>query len=232
MKRTFLVVMVALLASTNLQADIVTTTTTAPSSNLLLSQTVGGSQYLVDSGRDPGQGQTFNLASDFTLDAITVQIGTDTRGAQNAAEEADALSLNLYDISNGFVLDGTTLLGSFSDATAADFDATTANTTPLFLTFDLDAASTASLGTLTAGTQYAFTVTTSATTDPGFRIERSAAQSYTGGDGIFTGGNNEATLRTTDDAVFFIQGTAVPEPGALSLLALGAIGFVTRRRRV
>lgn len=224
MKKILLAATVALLATANLHAqDTVTTTTVAPTTSLLASQTVGGSQYLVDAARDPGQGQTFSLPNDFTLEALTIQIGADTRGAQGSAEDAAALSLNVYQVpvdpvtgslpldpvtgNPVLTLDATTLLGSFSDSTAATFDATTANTTPLYLTFELDPASTAALGTLSANTLYAFTITTTSTTDLGFRIERSLLDEFADGNGIFTGGNGIPTLRGPDDAVFFMQGT-------------------------
>lgn len=226
MKKTLLAALVALLAATGAQAqDTVTTSTVAPTTDLLASQPVGGSQYLVDVARDPGQGQTFSLGTDFDLEAITVQIGADTRGAQGAAEDAAALSLNIHQVPvdpatgappvdpvtgvSMLTLDATTLLASFSDPAAATFDATTAATTPLFLTFDLDAASTASLGTLSANTLYAFTITSTSTVDPGFRIERSLVDEFADGNGIFTGGNNTPTLRGNDDTVFFMQGTAI-----------------------
>lgn len=217
MNKTIFTALLALLASANLQAqDTVTTSTAVPTSNLLISQAVGGSQYLVDAARDPGQGQTFALAADFTIEAITVQIGSDNRGAQGTAEDAAALSLNIYQVPSDpetgdpvLTLDSTTLLASISDSTAATFDASDAGTTPLYLTFALDSASTTTLGTLSANTLYAFTVTSSSATDPSFRIERSpdASDSFADGNGIFTGPTNVPTLRPTDDAVFFLQGT-------------------------
>ena len=109
-------------------------------------------------------------------------------------------------------LDATTLLGSFSDPTAVPFDATTAATTPLYLTFDLDAASTAALGTLSSGTLYAFTITSSSTTDPSFRIERSLTDDFADGNGIFTNFDGIPTLRGPDDALFFLQGTIIGAP--------------------
>ena len=186
---------------------VVTTGTIAPTTNLLASQPVGGQQYLVNVGRSPGQGQTFSFASDFTLEAVTVQVGADTRGAQNAAENAAALSLNVYDVSDGFTLDETTLLESFNDPTATDFDATTAISTPLYLTFNLNPNGTAALGELSANAVYAFTITSNSTADLGFRIERSRADEYSDGNGIFTSNDNVPTQRRTDDAVFFLQGT-------------------------
>ena len=192
----------------------VSTTTVAPTTNLLASQPVGGQQYLVDAARDPGQGQTFALDDDFTLEAITVQIGSDTLGSQNEAEDAAALSLNVYqlpvDPSSGepiLTLDDTTLLGSFSDPKAVPFDATTASTNPLFLTFNLVPDATAVLGTLSAGTTYVFTVTTSSTNDSRFRIERSQGNEFVDGRGIFTGGNNIPAQLFIQDLVFFLQGT-------------------------
>lgn len=214
MKKLFLAALIALSAVANLQAQTttVTTTTVAPTTDLVASQPEGGLQYLVDATRDPGQGQTFSLPNDFTIEALTIQIGTDDRGAQGPAEDAAALSLNIYQLpidpmSGDPVLtfDETTLLGSFSDPTAATFDATGAIETPLFLTFDLDAASTDTLGTLSANTLYAFTITTTSMTDPSFRIERSLTDVFADGNGIFTG-NNGPTLRDPDDAVFFLQG--------------------------
>ena len=216
MKNVILVVVVSFFVSANLQAqDTVSTTTVAPTADLLASQTVAGEQYLVDAARDPGQGQTFSLANDFMIEAVTVEISADTRGAQGTAENAAALSLNIYELPVDPVtgdpvltLDATTLLGSFSDSTAATFDATAAVTAPLYLTFDLDPASTDTLGTLSANTLYAFTITSTSTTDPSFRITRSPSDEFVDGNGIFTGGNNTPTLRADDDAVFFLQGTS------------------------
>ena len=220
MKNVILVAVVALFGSANLQAqDTVSTTTVAPTSGLLASQTVGGSEYLVDAARDPGQGQTFSFANDFTIEAVTVEISGDTRGAQGTAEDAAALSLNIYEVPVDPVtgdpvltLDATTLLGSYSDSTAETFDATAAATAPLFLTFDLDPTSTADLGMLSANTLYAFTITSSSTTDPSFRITRSVSDQFAAGNGIFTGGNNVPTLRAVDDVVFFLQGTLDSPP--------------------
>ncbi len=221
MNKFFLATLLALLAVANLQAqNTVSTTTVAPATDLLASQPAGGQQYLVDAARDPGQGQTFSLPNDFTIEGLTVQIGADTRGAQGAAEDAAALSLNFYQVPIDpmtgepvLTLDETTLLGSFSDPAAATFDATMAIETPLFLTFDLDAASTAALGTLSANTLYAFTITSTSTTDPGFRIERSEEDEFADGNGIFTNANNIPTLRGPDDAVFFLQGIFDSIPG-------------------
>jgi len=199
------------------QVDIfVSTTTVAPTTDLLASQSVGGQQYLVDVGRDPGQGQVFSLARDFALEVVTVQIGVDDRGAQDIAEDAAALSLNVYqlplDPATGNpvpTFDTTTLLGSFNDSNAATFNATTGLNDPLYLTFDLASTGTATLGTLTADTVYAFTITSNSTTDPGFRIERSTSNQFANGNGIFTGGDNNPTLRSNDDAVFFLQGVSM-----------------------
>lgn len=243
MKRTFLAALVALLVTSNLQAqDTVTTTGTAPTTDLIASQANGGSQYLVDALRDPGQGQTFSLASDFTIDAITVQIGTDTRGAQGDMEDAAALSLNVHlvpvDPATGappldpvtgnpvLTLDATTILASFNDPNAGTFDATMADTTPLYLTFDLDPASTASLGTLSANTLYAFTITTTSATDPGFRIERSLTDDFADGNGVFTGGNGIPTLRGPDDLLFFMQGTAAQTFDVGDVNCDGSINFL------
>jgi len=195
---------------------VVSTTTVAPTTDLLASQSAGGEQYLVETRRNPGQGQTFSLANDFTLEAVTVQIGANVDVVQNIAEDAAALSLNVYqlplDPATGDpvpTFDTTTLLGSFSDSNAATFNATTGLNDPLYLTFDLASTGTATLGTLTADTVYAFTITSNSTTDPGFRIERSTSNQFANGNGIFTGGDNNPTLRSNDDAVFFLQGVSM-----------------------
>ena len=57
---------------------------------------VPGTVNLVAAARDPGQGQTFSLPNDFTIEAITIQIGTDDRGAQGPAEDATALPMDGY----------------------------------------------------------------------------------------------------------------------------------------
>jgi len=192
---------------------VVSTTTVAPTTDLLASQSAGGEQYLVETRRNPGQGQTFSLANDFTLEAVTVQIGANVDVVQNIAEDAAALSLNVYqlplDPATGDpvpTFDTTTLLGSFSDSNAATFNATTGLNDPLYLTFDLAPTGTSALGTLTADTVYAFTITSSSVTDPGFQIERSTSNQFANGNGVFTGDGNNPTLRSNDDAVFFLQG--------------------------
>ena len=59
---------------------------------------------------------------------------------------------------------------------------------------------------------YAFTITSTSTTDPGFRIERSLTDDFADGNGIFTPGNGIPTLRGPDDTLFFLQGTIIGAP--------------------
>lgn len=201
MKKILFAALLVLLASTGLQAQV-STSTVAPTTDILSSQTNGGAQYLVDTARDPGQGQTFTLPNTIGLEAITVQIGTDGQNTQGTMEDAAALSLNLYQVGPGSPLAfATPAILRFNDPTAVPFDASNANTTPLYLTFNLPSPER-----LDCNVTYAFTITSSSMTDRGFRIERSTFDAFPQGNGIFTGGNNVPTLRADDDAVFFLQG--------------------------
>jgi len=61
MKKILFAALLVLLASTSLRAQV-STTNIAPTADLLASQTSGGAQYLVDVNRNPGQGQSCQLA--------------------------------------------------------------------------------------------------------------------------------------------------------------------------
>lgn len=193
---------------------VVSTSTTAPTTDLLASQTAGGSELFGGVASDPFQGQSFSLAVDFTLEAITVQVDGDASGGEGTAEDASALSLNVYQLPLDPVtgapvptFNSTTLLGSFNDPTAESFDANSSSTNPLYLTFDLDPTGTSELGTLSANAFYAFTITSNSTTNPNFRIVHSLIDQFADGNGIFADANGGLELRDGNDAVFFLQGT-------------------------
>jgi len=182
-----------------------------------------GSQLQVADNRN-FVGQSFTLGtagqSSYLFNSITFEI--QDQGETN--ETLDGLTLDIFQGLAG----ASPTLGSFSFGSGT-FDASIGN----FVTFELTAAESTTLGPLLAGTEYSAVLAVlndQAATPAGgqFRIRREATggNSYAGGNAIF----NDAFVANTD-AVFQVNVTAVPEPSSLAVICFGGLAMLGRRRR-
>lgn len=208
---------IAVGASFPAAGDFATDATSGPGS---------GSQLQVADNRG-FVGQSFTLGtagdSDFLFNSITFLIND--QGEMD--EPTQSLGLHIFEGIPGAM--GTELIEVQFTATTT-FDATAGN----FVTFALTEAESATLGALTAGTEYSAVLRPDDDTADGgsqFRIVRSATpiSLVDGGTAIF-GGNPVGDFGA--DAVFQVNVTQVPEPSSIALLICGLIGFGARRRRV
>lgn len=192
-------------------------------------------------------GQSFTLGTigdaDYALNSFTF-LASGTGGS--ATESATGLTIRLYEgapIDSGaittFAVPGSTPTVSVSTPIYEfTFTSGTFNTTAgQYVTFQLSAAETATIGNLTAGTEYAFAVGVNSaveTTDIDFRFLRdNLSESYLGGDAFLPGRvlNGVAPETISGDAVFVVNATVVPEPSSAILSLLGGLALLARRRR-
>ena len=207
------------LASQAAVISTITTSASAPTSGDYFSDafsTTAGSQYWTSSSsskKDIGQSFTHTTTGDenWNLNSITF-LGYDD--IMNDSVDLANLTMKVYSGDTGGTLLSTTTFGTG-----------TINLRNQYLTMSLDATETAAIGELTSGGLY--TIAFRSLDSDGVRITRSSTTgAYSGGSGIF----NNSTLTT--DAVFFVGGTAIPEPSSFALLGgLLALGHVMVRRR-
>ncbi|CAA6677752.1 MULTISPECIES: hypothetical protein [unclassified Lentimonas] len=215
MNKRLLALSAGLLASCIANAAIITTSTDAPTDFLSDAfSATEGSAYLLSSARTP-VGQSFTHTTSggeaWQLRSITFR-SYDTTGASD--EDASGMTMDIY---TGTSVALANKLESFSFTTGT-FDATENN----YLTFALTSAESTALGNLTSGATY--TIALSTTDAGGFRIDRSGANSYDGGQAFFNGSVQSA------DTTFWVA--SIPEPSSFAQLAgLTGLGFVMVRRR-
>ena len=198
---------------------VLSASATAPTDNVAISQTVAtGSNdaKMPDSGLYEAA-QTFTPAQSFTLDKVTVlaRAGEDnlpttvTLGFKLFQANADGS----YSASNVILSD--TAIAMPSDGTG----------TGRYFTFDLPDQ------LLNAGTTYGFSMWVTSGSSAG-NHNLVVANSNPYADGTSVRLNHSGTInanQTADDLVFYAQ--SVPEPATMSLLAIGAVAGLIRRRK-
>jgi len=99
-----------------------------------------------------------------------------------------------------------------------------------WMKFTLSAADKAAIGTLTAGTQYGFTLWASDLSVNLLRVSDQTATGYNSGAVLSNNGSIDPTVAGSRDTNFFIVGT-IPEPATLGMVALFGAGLLFYRRR-
>lgn len=219
-----------LIASPASAATILTNSTSFPTAGDYADDATGGtagaiSQLQVAQPRGfVGQSFTLGVAgdSDFVFNSITFNI----KDQGEANETTQSLGLHIFEGIPG--LAGVELIEV--QFTVPTFDASANN----FVTFALTEAETATLGALSAGTEYSAVLRYDDTVADGggqFRIKRSGTTVNQIDDASAIFGGNRVGADGAD-TIFQVNVTQVPEPSSLVLLAFGVIGFGARRRRV
>ncbi|HEX8312084.1 MAG TPA: PEP-CTERM sorting domain-containing protein [Chthoniobacteraceae bacterium] len=203
-----------LLAASSANAGTVIFSSTAPTTNLLASSTtsngeVNGTRDYTDNGDPLGTGQSFTVASESTFSAFTL-LGAALSGANNASPVP-------FNFSFGTVTDGV-FTSTLTDSGSISLSEVEGNAAVGdYMIFQL-----ATPPILLPGVTYAAYLST----DPAYiGTAVSLSDVYAGG-GALTGGTAQAY-----DRVFFVQGTAVPEPSSLLLGITCGMGMLGLRRR-
>ena len=160
-------------------------------------------------------GQTFQIATEITLETIHI-------GYQALTGAATATEVTLtVDAGN----DGTNLTESFILGTGGT--AITQGGAAVVHWLELDVSSSSLM--LAAGTTHSFLLTADSVTGAAntWYLAPSFTDSNLYTDGAVLGKLTEAPNR---DANFAISGSPIPEPASLSLLGLGALALLRRRR--
>jgi len=220
-------------ASVAVQAAIMySTNSVAPGANVLVSYDVGGTQSMsarnkADTSTDRTVGQTFKLGSNATVSKITVTMG-------NSATFATGTQVLQLAISKDTNADGTadTAVGSVSSYDLAGFGMTADG----YITFEFNPLSIA------ANTTYQFEfgwqedgANTWDDNTQNFSIRRTTSGTYADGGQVsksnYTGIPNTLVANGTNDLNFYVQGTVIPEPATLGLVAAFGGGILLIRRR-
>jgi len=211
------------------RAASITTSATAPGSNILTSQLTDlgpgvqdGARDYTDNGGPPGQ--TFTVPAAALLNAVTVLGNGD----------AGTYAPGTFDIQVGRV---NTATGQITQLARESAPASGATSDRQFLTFTL-----ATPVAVVPGTTYSFSVLGS---NDWYGFAHGTGDDYAGGQAF----NNDLTTTSAGNAdprrafngfvspnpagydyVFAVQGV-VPEPTAGSLICVGGLGLLARRRR-
>ena len=244
----------SLLAVVPATAATIVTSDISPSANDFASDavhTLGTSltQLRIRDGFDAA-GQSFTLGTtgdpDYQLNSITF-LSSGTGGS--ATESSVGLTIRLYEgtpeddgtplSSTGlaFISGGVREITPFYEFTFGPGSGTFDTTEDSFITFQFDAAEIATIGNLTAGTEYSFSIgvdTAVETTDIDFRIRRDNTNGYANGTSFIPSrvlDGADAGETQNGDAAFVINATAVPEPSSTFLTGLAGLALLARRRR-
>lgn len=221
---------VMLLAGTTNAALIITDDgTTAPTGVVI--QNAGNTSFtrVNDNAAQPTKarirGQSFTTTNPIDVDAITLQLRGDNPGNSAPTTGSNPMRLRIWQLDPNSVApsDGTSVLDDSGDfplnMDGGDF-------------FTLNLASTVSLN---SGTEYGFSIEW-VNASLGNDIFPTQLGGFSGGDLLFNtpAGTSEVNAaNSTQDMTFFIQGTVVPEPASLLLMAFGMIVTpCVRNRRV
>jgi hypothetical protein len=204
-----------LFAASNASAGTIILSATAPSTDLLVSSTTAdgtpdGFRDYTDNNLPLGVGQSFTVDSTSTLSAFTL-LGAGGSG-NNSPGNPVSLTLSL-----GTVTDGV-FTSSYTDtATLAESEVNSNGTDGDYISFTLSVPQA-----LSPGVTYAAFLSTPAAY---IGIDVASSDAFAGGSAL-TGGTTQ-----TYDRVFFVQGTAVPEPSSILLGLVSGVGMLGLRRR-
>ncbi|HAU37323.1 MAG TPA: hypothetical protein DCX07_06350 [Phycisphaerales bacterium] len=218
------VILCSLVFAVSANAGVITTVGASNATSWNATPTLGtatpGASSTQNAGASP-VAQTITVgASSLTLDKLAFVVNTTTNYSAT-------MTLSIFAVADplaqGFNKNTANLLpggGSFTFASAT-------STTNGILTLDLTGTDEI---TLAANTSYVLQMTkVSATSNPAFRYftaTDNASSAYTGGAFYY---NSNYVTNSGSDAAFAVF--AVPEPATVSLLVLGGLGALLRRKR-
>ena len=207
-------------------AMIISMSSSAPTANVAISQTGGGtlqqfnySQTGDNMPRDAGQSFLVGPGG-LTLDKITVNLNR----LNTPNYDGKSMTLEIFTLTDGSDFTPNSTVSTEGGSFLADMQSQY-NSNNTYLTFDITDVA------LSAGQQYGFLLMHDANVGAyDMRVHRNSA-----GEGGYTDGIGIVQLQSTTfsamggDLEFYLQ--AVPEPATMSLLALGGLAVLRRRRK-